>query len=156
MARALDVAKFLLYLRDNDPRNLELSNLKLQKLLYYSQGYYLALTGDPLFDEPIEAWKYGPVVRDIYHEFRVYGELNIQRAVDSNDINHLTDKQKKVIAYVWVKLGELSAGTLVDMTHSETPWLNAWYYKKNNKEISNYSMLEYFKRNSPQELFNIE
>ena len=44
-----------------------ISNLKLQKLLYYSQGCFLALRDEPLFDSPIEAWTYGPVVPEVYN-----------------------------------------------------------------------------------------
>ncbi|MFD2419431.1 Panacea domain-containing protein [Amycolatopsis pigmentata] len=46
-----------------------LSNLKLQKLLYYAQGHYLALTGRPLFDDEIQAWSHGPVVPAVYRQW---------------------------------------------------------------------------------------
>lgn len=150
IAKAIDVANFLLFLKEHDPRGLEISNLKLQKLLYYSQGYNLALKGNPLFDEPIEAWKYGPVVREVYHKFKIYGDLDIKCTVDWPKIP-LEEEQMKIIGQVWSRLGEISAGTLVDMTHSETPWLNAWYFSQ-DKEISRESILKYFKKNLPQEL----
>lgn len=47
-----------------------LTNLKLQKLLYYAKGWYLALYDKPLFNDKIEAWVHGPVVPSIYHAFK--------------------------------------------------------------------------------------
>jgi uncharacterized phage-associated protein len=96
MKSAIDVANFLLFLKRHDPRGLELSNLKLQKLLYYSQGYNLALTSKPIFEEPIEAWKYGPVVKGIYHQFKVFGDLDIQVTVDWPKID-LEDNHMKLV-----------------------------------------------------------
>ncbi len=153
MTRAIDVANFLLFLKEHDPRRLEISNLKLQKLLYYCQGYHLAFTEEPLFEEPIEAWKYGPVVRDIYQQFKIYGDLDIRIKVDWSHLE-LDDDQMKIVGLVWTKYGEISAGTLVDMTHSETPWLNAMYFSP-NKEISITSIGKYFKKNFTQELLVI-
>ncbi|RFU60735.1 Panacea domain-containing protein [Peribacillus glennii] len=152
MAVAIEAAKFLLFLKEHDPRRLELSNLKLQKLLYYSQGYHLAMTnGEPLFDEPIEAWKYGPVVKEIYHKYKKYGDLDIQGIFNWPNIK-LKENQMKILGIVWAKFGEYNAGTLVDMTHSETPWLNAWHFSE-DKKISTSSMTNYFKKNLPEELF---
>lgn len=54
-----------------------ISNLKLQKLLYYAQGSYLALTNEPLFNENILAWKHGPVVNEVYQVYKKYGSDGI-------------------------------------------------------------------------------
>lgn len=51
----------------------DLSPMKLQKLLYYAHGWHLALTDEPLLDDRIEAWKWGPVIPSIYHEFKAFG-----------------------------------------------------------------------------------
>lgn len=50
-----------------------ITNLKLQKLLYYAQGVFSALTGEFLFEEDFVAWEHGPVIESIYHEFKGYG-----------------------------------------------------------------------------------
>lgn len=73
MAAAETAAKFFIMLanqRDDD----FITNLKLNKLLYYAQGAYLARTGRPLFNEQIEAWAYGPVVPSIYRKYKVCGK----------------------------------------------------------------------------------
>lgn len=72
MAEALDVASYFLATLGNDPEN-DLTQLKLQKLCAYAQGYCLALTGKPLFNENIEAWKHGPVIPSLYRQFKAYG-----------------------------------------------------------------------------------
>ena len=68
---AMQVAQHFLALQDEDAGDL-ISNLKLQKLLYYAQGIHLALNGQPLYPERIEAWQHGPVVPEIYHAFKEY------------------------------------------------------------------------------------
>jgi uncharacterized phage-associated protein len=50
-----------------------LDPMKLQKLIYFAHGWYLALTGNPLIDEHPQAWNYGPVIPTIYHEFKRFG-----------------------------------------------------------------------------------
>ena len=70
---ASEVAKwFLAYNRDvlAEEGGEYISNLKLQKLLYYAQGSFLAVTDSPLFDDPIVAWQHGPVVESVYHEYK--------------------------------------------------------------------------------------
>ena len=73
--KALDIAKKLILKAQNDEPNggERLTNLKLQKLLYYQQGYHLAAFGTPLFSEDVEAWMYGPVVPTVYDVFSAYG-----------------------------------------------------------------------------------
>ena len=54
-----------------------ITHLKLQKLLYYAQGVFVAITGNRLFEEDIEAWQHGPVVVEVYDEFKKFGRNNI-------------------------------------------------------------------------------
>jgi len=99
----------------------EITNLKLQKLLYYAQAWYLVFNDRPLFDENIEAWVHGPVVPEI---FRLYKHLrwspipDAGAAVDSENIeDHLRE--------VFRVYGGLSATKLERLTHSEEPWKDA-------------------------------
>src|SRR5947209_5672014 len=62
-----------------------ISPLKLQKLIYFANGWHLALRNDPLVNERFEAWQYGPVLRDLYLEFKLYGSKPIQKpAIEAN------------------------------------------------------------------------
>ena len=66
MLTCYDIAKYFLAQADEEIGDL-ISNLKLQKLVYYAQGFYLALHDEALFPEDIEAWTHGPVVPVLYH-----------------------------------------------------------------------------------------
>jgi len=76
---AFDIANyFLLKAQEAQEEDQELiSNLKLQKLIYYAQGIHLASEGTPLFPDRIEAWTYGPVVPTLYHHYKTYGSSGI-------------------------------------------------------------------------------
>ena len=60
-----------------EAEDAEVSNLELQKLLYYAQGHHLAERGTPLFDDEIQAWSHGPVVKDVYHRLKHFGSGNV-------------------------------------------------------------------------------
>ena len=75
--KVLDIAnKLLLRAKNNESGDL-MSNMKLQKMLYYQQGFHLAYFGTPLFDEDIEAWMYGPVVPSVYSHYKNCGRQGI-------------------------------------------------------------------------------
>ena len=88
MASAHDVAKYFLSLIDEDAGDT-ISNLKLQKLVYYAQGFHLALFDRPLFNEEVKAWMHGPVVPDLYHEYKIYGSNAIPMP-DDFDVESIT------------------------------------------------------------------
>jgi uncharacterized phage-associated protein len=111
----------------------KITHLKLQKLLYYVAGYYLAVTDKPLLDHTFEAWDYGPVVPEIYHEFKHFGGRPITspakeidweegRAIPvpiPTDDKHLN----KVLNYVMRAYGKFSGAQLSEMTHRDgSPW----------------------------------
>ena len=73
-----DVANYFLALVDEDAGDT-ISNMKLQKLVYYAQGFYLALYGKPLFPERIEAWDQGPVIPELYRRFEKFGAKAIEK-----------------------------------------------------------------------------
>ena len=70
MISAFNVADYFLVQQDEDAGDL-ISNMKLQKLLYYAQGYFLAIANEPLFHERIYAWTHGPVVPKVYHKYKI-------------------------------------------------------------------------------------
>jgi len=112
-----------------------LSNMKLQKLLYYAQGCFLALKGAPLFGEEILAWEHGPVVQEIYRKYKKnlfidsFEDVKIDRDISS------------VLEEAYEIFGQFSAWKLRDMTHSETPWLKT----EQSEAIPPALISEYFK-----------
>lgn len=117
-----DVANYLLARgRTDDDAGESISNLKLQKLAYYSQGVYLAAHGEALFPEAIEAWTHGPVVADLYHRFKKYGSGPIEFD-DQIDLAKYDEQAKEVLDAVYASFGQYSGWKLRNMTHSEPPW----------------------------------
>lgn len=119
MVKALEVAKYIV--QEALHRESPVSNLKLQKLLYFVQGVSLALNNVPAFEDDIVAWKYGPVVEDVYYAYSMYGanDIIIPFEVDVN----LTEKLKHVINLVLDELLPVSAIALVNETHlNGSPW----------------------------------
>lgn len=117
--KATDIAKKIISL-SNPEIGDGISNLKLQKLLYYCQGVYLALNNEPLFDEEIEAWQYGPVVPPVYHEYKDCGSQYIP-SLSTAEIE-MKAEDFEIIKEVYEVFGQFSALKLMEMTHNENPW----------------------------------
>jgi uncharacterized phage-associated protein len=125
MALALDVARFLIHLAtpgDDEDADF-LSHLRLQKLMYYVQAWHAAACNRPLFAGRIEAWTHGPVVRDLYPVFKDYRHAITP---DQGDVpDSLTERDMEFVRWVWEEYQGYSATALRNMTHAETPWLDA-------------------------------
>lgn len=94
--------------------------LKLQKLLYYIQGMSLRIYGKPAFLNNISAWQYGPVVEDVYQQYKGRNPISISK------IDYVVcDGLKKIIELVVASYGQIEAGSLIDLTHDEDPWINS-------------------------------
>ena len=122
----------------------EITPLGLQKLLYFCQGYSLAIGSDPLFPEDCEAWPHGPVYKEIYHLFKSfkYNPIDDDRFIIlNNSADALTDKEKQIIDLVSATFGAYSGKTLETITHSEDPWTKA----EPNSVITKTAIKKYFK-----------
>ncbi len=118
---ALEVAKHFLASVDVESGD-NMTHLKLQKLLYYAQGFHVAMhAGCPLFPESLLAWKHGPVVRSVYSHYAGYEH----RAIDPVLWSHLDDvppETQEILDAVYANYGQYSARKLEEMTHEELPW----------------------------------
>ena len=101
-----------------------ISNMKLNKLLYYAQGCYLAITGNPLFNDRIEGWTHGPVIPAIYHKYKEYGANGIKYDRKYYD-NTISREDEKILFDVYDRFAQYSAYGLRNMTHQEKPWIEA-------------------------------
>lgn len=142
-----DVARyFLAKQRDGD-----ISNLKLQKLVYYAQGMSFAVRGRPLWSDRrvnhhIKAWDHGPVVPLVYHEYKEWDFKPIPRVRDLDDSTY-DDQSRQILDMVFQSFGRLSATRLRDMTHAEAPWLEAHERsqgERDDNEISDASLAAFF------------
>lgn len=123
MMTADHVADYFI-LRVDESTGDVMTNLRLQKLVYYAQAWHLALTGKPLFDDDFEAWIHGPVVPHLYRRFKDNGWRPIDRAATS-PILPMDDETRDVLEEVWSAYGQFSATHLEELTHSEDPWIDA-------------------------------
>lgn len=142
---AKDVAKWVLQYNQTEMEQAieaiePISNLKLQKLLYYLQGVFLGLTDQVLFSDKILAWAHGPVVEEVYQEYRRFGAAGITRIEEPEET--YTEEEKYLMAQVLDEFGQYSAWGLRNMTHSETPWLET----QQNDEIHTGMIKDYFKK----------
>jgi len=96
-----------------------ISNLKLQKLLYYMQGFHLAYFDKPLFADEMEAWMYGPVVPKVYEKYKDHGTAGIEF---EGEVIQLEPKEEALFNEVYRVYGTYSAIGLMNLTHSEMPW----------------------------------
>lgn len=106
-----------------------MSPKKLQKLLYYAYSWTLTLQNEDmknienrLFDKKFEAWVHGPVISDVYHDYKEYGYNNIPKE-ETNII--FSDEIENVLNQVWDVYGQYTGNELESMTHQETPWLKS-------------------------------
>ncbi len=144
MATALDVAVYIL------SRQAPMTAMKLQKLVYYSQAWHLVWDEEPLFDDDIEAWANGPVVRELYQAHRGRFSLNGPEDIRAGDPGALTPSQRASVDAVLASYGDKSSHWLSELTHSEDPWRKARERAglgdrdRGNAVISLDSMFEYY------------
>lgn len=161
MYTALEIAKWFIFknkteskLNSTDDEPYEgVSNLKLQKLLYYAQGIYLSLNNELLFDEPIEAWKHGPVVPSVYQEYKSFrgNDINIDFDDEAEDIiNRIGNDQKayESLVLTYDNFAIYTAWQLRNMTHSDgSPWSMAFNPCEEHNIIEPQVIKEYFLKN---------
>jgi len=119
--RAIDIANWFISQFDKDVGDV-VTHLKVQKLLYFGEAWCQALLDRELFYEEIEAWAHGPVVREVFNEFK---DCGWQPLSANGDIIKLDEDVENVLKQVLDVYGEASAKTLENITHSHKPWLDA-------------------------------
>lgn len=141
---ALTISRYII--KYSDEKCFNISNLKLQKLLYFIQCYFLMKKADICFTDDIEAWNLGPVIPSVYREYKKFGAGNIPLAYVQNKIvndTSIEERDRVFIEDVICKLSGFSAVDLVDITHKQSPWKNT-YSRNCNNVIQIESIKEYF------------
>jgi len=122
MHTVFQIADYFLHKASQEEDDSEIiSNLKLQKLVYYAQGFHLAMYDKPLFEEKIEAWTHGPVCPELYHTKKQHKN----GAVDPNpefDASIFNKQEKDLLDEIYEVYGQFSAWKLRNLTHIESPW----------------------------------
>ncbi len=122
------------FIKQSKKEKRPVSNLSMQKLVYFAYGWMLVQTEKKLFYDRIEAWQYGPVIPSLYHQLKHYGRGRITKEI--LDYNHEKDKfyrwnltegtnVEKIMQKVWKRYKSLTPGEMIDLTHNPgTPWHN--------------------------------
>jgi uncharacterized phage-associated protein len=158
---AKQVANEFLELAKRDGRKL--TPMQLQKLVYFAYGWYLAITGERLLNERVEAWQWGPVIPSLYSEFKPYGsgpitelaadywfqgpKLTFQYPRISSDDPVKDEFTRKVIAKVWEIYGKYSGIQLSTMTHAaNSPWRQSYDENVRGTDIPDDVIKRYFEQ----------
>lgn len=147
MANVFDVAKYIL------DKYGEMSAMKLQKLIFYSQAMSLVWDDVPLFEEEFEAWVKGPVCRELFNAHKGMFMLHDSSFLKPYhpDTSKLNPEQIETINVVVNSLIDLPPYRLSDMVHQEKPWIDARQGCPDNFRceniISKDSMQEYYSQN---------
>lgn len=134
MARVVDVAQQILRMTGG------VTTMKLQKLVYYCQAYHLVANRTPLFGDRIEAWPNGPVIPTLFSYHRGRFIITADDLPNANRPLALSEAERASIKRVIVVLGHWTSEQLIQLTHSESPWINARAglepWARSNREIS--------------------
>ncbi|MEL5898699.1 type II toxin-antitoxin system antitoxin SocA domain-containing protein [Clostridium sporogenes] len=159
MNKVMDVAQYIInYSIEKDK---PISNLKLQKILYYIQAAFLTNRKKPCFNEKIQNWRHGPVVPEVYREYKIYSNGNIndrqtgysEFELDENlnlkinrkkyEENDMCEIDKNLINKVVDSYLDVEAWEMVKRTHEEDPWK----YSCQDEEITLENIQKYFEKN---------
>ena len=156
MYSVLDVSRYVI--NYSNDKEYGISNLKLQKVLYFIQADFLVCAQRRCFRERIEAWDFGPVVPEAYREYKKYGGCNIPRITSyfEFDPEGLADSKfkkyrdtiisredKARIEAMIDRLAAYSSTELVEITQHQAPWMDA-FLPGRHSEITSLAIQEYF------------
>lgn len=143
--KVLDLAEYVI--RRATEQEKPITNLKLQKTLYYLQGYSLRCFSEPAFAGDIRSWQYGPVSPTAYFAYSSYGANPLEQD-ETISLEKMDKDQAKVFNKVIDACLKFSARELVQRTHEEDPWKST----SSNEEISQEKIRKYFCAHDPLEL----
>lgn len=158
MANVFDVSSY--FVMRGVEEKFPITQISLQKLLYFAQGFHLAYRRECLFADKIYAWKFGPVVRTVFDQYRVFG-----RQLITPDSPHLicmggklpgnraqlTAENQVFLEDIWATLGKKLPFELVQLTHKKgSPWHQVYREHEgqipHDTEITPAAMLDYFSK----------
>jgi uncharacterized phage-associated protein len=171
--QAVDIANYVIKKAIDSKKPV--SNLKLQKILYYLQARFLVDTGNPLFNDDIKKWKYGPVVESVYHEFKNNGSSPITNVlsqiyveydnegkisdiqIKQFDENDISAEDRRVIDQTIEVLNDYGAFELVDKTHRQPIWQDYEYailnFPQSVGPYTNNEIKEFFENHEEEQIW---
>jgi len=145
MVSAVTIANRFIELAKRD--RIPLTNMQLQKLVYIAHGWALALLGQPLIKDLVEAWQYGPVIPSLYHNLSKYGAGTVDEPIPFLGGGKLTPNEEALIESVWKSYGQMSGFKLSTITHQEnTPWSRAVKFSGLRSVIPDRFIAEHYRQ----------
>lgn len=161
---AIDIANYVISKSTNPTGADKVTNLKLQKILYFLQAAFLVERQESLIAESFQPWAYGPVVPEAYRFFNQFGYKPIERPVSEFTINtsdngfnvvensfdeqRINAEDRELIDKYYQSISRYSAGQLIDLTHEQDFWQRAEksgeIARKNSRPYSNDDILNSF------------
>ena len=146
---------FIDYFAEKGEEN-DLTNMKLNKLLYFAYGIYLARTGEDLFECEFKAYPFGPVSETIYREYNIYGRNPIKKSA-APDFKPISFSEEQKAAYIDTlnRYGFMSSWALSDLTHDplDSPWRSVDWTRK--ESIPKKGIKKYFQKHSHKTIHEI-
>lgn len=137
----------------------DVTNKKLQKLLYFSQAWFITLNTyeedqdqnlTRLFREKIQAWRHGPVIPESYQRYKKYSYFSIEKK-EVEEFDVLTNEEvKKFLNQILETYDDFTGDELESISHQESPWKDA-FVANENREIEPQAMFSYFREISVSE-----
>lgn len=154
------VANFILDVSSQNGR--EITNLALQKIVYFCHVWSLVLLGRPLIKQEFEAWKHGPVLQYLYHQFKNCDRRPINERAQKLDqatgsqvvVEYRFDSDiESLLHKVVVTYSRFSAGELVEISHEKGgPWDKVWNHQGQvnpGMRICNQEIVDFYSRVKP-------
>lgn len=137
MYKAREIAQYILHTFPD----YNISNLKLQKLLYYVQAHFLLKKNEPCFQEEMLAWDFGPVTLEVYNNYKIYGANEIPRTEKYS--YSVAKEDAEIVDAVVVFFGKFFDSSLTALCQAQKPFKTS--RKRNSKIISLKELRDYFK-----------
>lgn len=141
------------FLGKGKEEKIKISNMKIIKLVYIAHGWFLAMQdliekpnwNNPLIQENIEAWDYGPVIRNLYFEYRKYGADDLVTQLKNIENSNTIDKEiREFLDVIWDSYKDLDGSKLSTITHEEgTPW-SLTFVQNENQIITNNIIKQHY------------
>jgi uncharacterized phage-associated protein len=129
-----------LSLEDETP----ITPMKVQKLTYFCHAWMLGLGYGPLFQDAVESWQYGPVIRALYHALKGHGGDRITQPLLEQPAG-FTEQEEKVIKVIWRQYGHLDGLRLSRMTHATgSPWEQTFKRERRSQIVHNHVIRDYY------------
>ena len=121
------------------------TQLQIMKLVYFSHAWMLGIYGRPLLLQTVEAWKYGPVVSELYHDIKSWGSQPVTHPFEDYQNLDFDEDALNILEQVYAIYGPLEAWDLSSLTHiPESPWFDTRVNKFEGATISDELIRDYF------------